>query len=425
MNSLFFILGLFWLLVAGTLALAAHKLPLFGRPQLRRLKEKHRELAEESEKLIAKKLSLEIALQLESFLTVSAAVALFTSWFLRITVPLWIRWTSVAVVFLGFSVAYILVDQLLTLKGTATLLLNVLPVAKFFSFLGLPFQKLEDVLDEQISSEEDSAATAEDAIRALVEEDQQKDDGDPSALENDLEQDEKRMLTGVMNLDETLVHEIMTPRVDMDVISQDSTVREAKAAISKSGHSRIPLYGKSIDAITGILYAKDLLDENKTATAQSVREFAHVPIFIPETKNVADLLNDFRSKHNHMAVVLDEYGGTSGIVTIEDILEEIVGEIEDEFDRNKPLPQAQLAQDGTLTVDARTTIWEINQIMSLEIPEDDGYDTLAGYIMSTLGRIPRIGETIDTPALVVEIISASPRRLITLKIRKRDAEKQD
>ncbi|MCQ2397318.1 MAG: hemolysin family protein, partial [Lentisphaeria bacterium] len=381
-------------------------------------------LAEASEKLIEKKLSLEIALQLESFLSVSTAVALFTSWFLRITVPLWMRWTSVATLFLGFSVAYVLVDQLLSLKGTATLLLNVHPVARLFSFLGMPFQKLEDVLDEQISSEEDSTATAEDAIRVLVEENQQKD-GDSSDLENNLEQDEKRMLTGVMNLDETLVHEIMTPRVDMDVISQDSTVREAKAAIARSGHSRIPLYGKSIDAITGILYAKDLLDESKTMTAQCVRDVAHAPIFIPETSNVAELLNDFRSKHNHVAVVLDEYGGTSGIVTIEDILEEIVGEIEDEFDRNKPLPQAQLAQDGTLTLDARTTIWEINQIMSLEIPEDDGYDTLAGYIMSMLGRIPRIGETIETPALIVDIISASPRRLITLKIRKRDAEKNE
>ncbi len=409
-----FLLGL----LAVFLFLASLKLALFGRPQLRKLRENHRELSERLEDILERKLVYRVALQWEAALSATASVALFTAWGLAPHPHLWPVWTLAALLFLLLMLLLLLADQLLPLPSTARLLCQALPFAKGFAFLGLPFQALENRRDEHTPDNPDNTITTEDAIRSLVEEDD-TEESDPAAPEDDLEQDEKRMLTGVMNLDITLVHEIMTPRVDLDAIPQDATVAEAKALIARTGHSRIPVYGKSIDAITGILYAKDLLDEKKVANAQGVMAFARPPVFIPETKNVGDLLKEFRSKHNHLAVVLDEYGGTSGIVTIEDILEEIVGEIEDEFDRTQPMPQTRREADGTLTVDARTTIWELNQLLDLEIPEDEGYDTLAGYIMTTLGRIPRTGEKVDTPFLEAEILCASPRRLITLKVQKK------
>ena len=229
------------------------------------------------------------------------------------------------------------------------------------------------------------------------------------------------MLNGVINLDRTLVHEIMTPRVDIDAIDESATIPEARKAISSSGHSRIPLISKSVDAITGILYAKDFLDDERLSKVTSLKELAHKPVFIPDTKNVSDLLEEFRTKRIHLAVVLDEYGGTAGIVTFEDILEEIVGEIQDEFDHDEPSASHNTPQsDGSMVADARMTIWELNQLLDMEISEEEGYDTLGGYIMAFFGRIPQSGEHLETDTLVIDILAASPRKLDTVKIRRKD-----
>jgi CBS domain containing-hemolysin-like protein len=257
-------------------------------------------------------------------------------------------------------------------------------------------------------------------ILSLVEDtpDEQQDRSSTNPVDN-LESDEKRMLNGVINLDKTLVHEIMTPRVDIDAISEDSSIEEARMAIAEKGHSRIPVFSGSIDAICGILYAKDLLNSAKVAAAASLKELLHAPVFIPETKNVSDLLDEFRLTRNHMAVVLDEYGGTSGIVTIEDILEEIVGEIHDEYDKDESEPEEiEPAPDGTITVDARMPIWELNQALDLEISETEGYDTIGGYIMAEFGCIPKIGEELSTDVLQIKIVDATPRRIETVTLQK-------
>ena len=417
-NTLLFLLALLLAILAHFFLLSNHFLSLFGRAQLRKLRENHRQLSERLEDVLEKKLVLRVALQWEAALCAAASVVLATLWFCTTTWPIWGRCTLCAVLFLLLEILQLLLQQQLPLPATARVIAAAVHPARLLAILGWPFQALEDKRDESGADDTKNTVTTEDAIRSLVEEDD-AEESDPAAPEDDLKLEEKRMLTGVMNLDITLVHEIMTPRVDIDAISQDATVAEAKALIARTGHSRIPVYRKSIDAITGILYAKDLLDEEKVANAQAVSAFSRPPLFIPETKKIADLLKEFRSKHNHLAVVLDEYGGTGGIITIEDILEEIVGEIEDEYDRTQPLQQATPDADGALTVDARTTIWEINNALDLEIPEDEGYDTLAGYIMATLGRIPKTGEKVETPFLQAEILRASPRRLITLKIRRK------
>lgn len=263
-------------------------------------------------------------------------------------------------------------------------------------------------------------ATAEDEILSLLERESEEEPGD-----DDLDEDERRMIQGVFDLDETLVHEIMTPRVDMQAIEESAGVAEVKAKIIASGHSRIPVYRDSIDHVVGIIFAKDLLDEERLARCQSLADLMHQPVFIPETKNVGDLLAEFQQTRNHFAVVLDEYGGTAGLVTFEDILEEIVGDIQDEYDENEEAPATTALPDGFHVVDSRLTIDEVNELLDLDLSEEESYDTLAGYMAACCGHIPHEGETGRTEALEFEILEADQRRVRKLKIRKLGEECRD
>jgi len=267
----------------------------------------------------------------------------------------------------------------------------------------------------RVHADDEAKATAEDEIMSLVEQDALVSDED-----NALEADERRMIRGIFDLDQTLVHEIMTPRVDLDAVEDSSSLPEVKAEIIASGHSRIPVYHGTVDQIIGVVYAKDLLDDDRLADIEAIGDLYHRPVFIPETKNIGDLLTEFQQNRNHFAVVLDEYGGTAGIVTFEDILEEIVGEIRDEYDANETSPTTQELPDGALVVDARMTIDELNEALDAQIPEDDDYDTLGGYISTQAGRIPRAGENFETEHLALEIISADPRRVLKAKVKKKD-----
>ena len=294
MSYLLFFLGVALSVIALLLCISSLKLALFGRAQVRKLREKHRELSERCEDILEKKLIFRVALQVETLLCATAAVATLTCWFIGCGVAPWLKWLTIALLLLAEIIAFLLTEQLVSLSGAAKIILAAAMPARLLYFMGIPFQMIEDRMDEKYPDDQENTVTAEDTIRSMVEEDE-AEESDPAAPEDDLEQDEKRMLTGVMNLDITLVHEIMTPRVDMDVISEDATVAQAKETIARSGHSRIPVFGKTIDAITGILYAKDLLDDAKTSEATTIRDFARPPVFIPETKNVADLLKEFRS----------------------------------------------------------------------------------------------------------------------------------
>ena len=233
------------------------------------------------------------------------------------------------------------------------------------------------------------------------------------------------MIRGIFDLDETPVHEIMTPRVDVDAIAEDASLADVKARIIESGHSRIPVYRETIDHVVGVIYAKDLLDEGRIARIASLAELQHQPVFIPETKNVGDLLAEFQASRNHFAVVLDEYGGTAGLVTFEDILEEIVGEIQDEYDTDEVQPETVSLPDGYHVMDARLTTYETGEILGVDLPEEESYDTLGGYIAAHCGHIPQAGETGRTDMLEFEVMEADPRRLLKLKVRKIDEGDRD
>ncbi len=229
-----------------------------------------------------------------------------------------------------------------------------------------------------------------------------------------VDEEEKEMIESVMDLRDTDVANIMTPRTEMRAVEKGASLREIKELIQQIGHSRIPVYDETIDSVLGVIYAKDLLqiDESQPFSATGVMRPA---LFIPETKNLRDLLHEFQAQKVHMAIVLDEYGGTAGLVTIEDILEELVGEIADEYDVDEPEPMTRIDED-TLDIDARVRIEELNEELDIELPEDDDFETIGGFVFSTLGRIPEAGESCRHENVSIHVIDAEPRRINRLRV---------
>ena len=227
-------------------------------------------------------------------------------------------------------------------------------------------------------------------------------------------EDEAEMIESVLELRDTSVGEIMTPRTEIIALSAEATAGEAKAQIIRSGHSRIPVYVESIDDVQGVLYAKDLLELDNAAPFNPLELMRKVP-FVPEAKRISDLLAELRQQKVHLAIVLDEYGGTAGLVTIEDILEEIVGEIVDEYEDAEPDPIHRV-NDHTLEVDGRVHIDEINEELGIELPEGDDYDTVGGFVFSTMGKIPAAGEEMWHQNVRLKVIDAEERRISRLRI---------
>lgn len=402
--------------------LAAMKLETFNKAKLRKLRELSKTLAERLEYDYPLLWRLRLSAH---FLSLLSCIAMLFCLFWQVhcvpTVPSYI---GCAIWVLLLFTALEILNEALSLTITARLLVwNFLLYRIVFWVLSPVLSPLvwwvEKIRAKSASYDELYKVTAEDEILSLVEADEDVEPNSPN--HQGLERDERRMLNGVMNLDKTFVHEVMTPRVDLVAMDETASLQELKQAIATSGHSRIPIYHDTIDTISGIVYAKDLISDEKLSQSRIALDIARKPVFIPESKNVSDLLEEFRLTRNHLAIVLDEYGGTAGVVTIEDILEEIVGEIQDEFDVNETVnPDGHdLEPDGSIVNDGRITIWEVNKLLDLDISEEQGYDTLGGYIMASLGRIPQSGEHILTDDLEIDILEADPRKLLLVRARRR------
>jgi CBS domain containing-hemolysin-like protein len=222
-------------------------------------------------------------------------------------------------------------------------------------------------------------------------------------------EEESEMIRSIFSLGTTIVREVMVTRTEIACVTVDATVRELLDTIITCGHSRIPVYEGSIDNIIGLLYAKDLLKQWGTdETSLSVREIMRPPYFIPESKNLEQLLQEFKRKRVHLAIVIDEYGGTSGLITIEDLLEQIVGDIQDEYDREESL--LTVNSDGTVTADGKLPVEELEEHFNIEI-ERDNFDSVGGLAFHLTGKIPAIGDTIDGAGLRLKIIDADLRRV--------------
>ncbi|HET7677715.1 MAG TPA: hemolysin family protein, partial [Candidatus Limnocylindrales bacterium] len=215
-----------------------------------------------------------------------------------------------------------------------------------------------------------------------------------------LEAEEEQMISAVMELGESRVHEVMVPRIDMVAVPADVSFGDVIDRIVAEGHSRIPVYGESIDDVLGILYAKDLLPYLKDgAEPPPVRSILRTPLFVPESMTVDDLLHEFQRRKVHIAIVLDEYGGTAGLVTIEDLIEEIVGEIQDEYDVEEPMVVS--LSDDEARVDGRASIDDLVELFGLRLDEEetDQYDTVGGLVYHHIGGIPKVGDTVNVEGL--------------------------
>ena len=233
-----------------------------------------------------------------------------------------------------------------------------------------------------------------------------------------LDEEEQEMIENVLELSDTAADEIMTPRTDIVAVEVNSDLNTILETINTAGHTRVPVYEENIDKIIGLIYAKDLLTEiGKNPADFKLRDKIRDAYFVPETKPLRTLLHEFQSRKLHIAVVLDEYGGTAGIVTLEDIIEELVGEITDEYEETPPEPIKKIDRN-TIEADARTYVDDLNDEFDLNLPEDEDYDTIGGFVFSHLGYVPKTGESFDYENLKFTITSAEARRIKRIRIQK-------
>ncbi|MEE4331357.1 MAG: transporter associated domain-containing protein [Wenzhouxiangella sp.] len=229
-----------------------------------------------------------------------------------------------------------------------------------------------------------------------------------------IETDTLAMLEGALEVDELQVRDVMVPRSHMVVISDGASLDDVLPVIIESGHSRFPVVGEDKDEIRGILLAKDLLQLIVAETAPSLEDFLRPAVIIPESKRLNVLLREFRVSKNHMAIVVDEYGGVSGLVTIEDVLEEIVGDIDDEHDA-EAVEDIQRLDNGRYLVQALTPIDDFNEALETDF-DDDEYDTIGGLVVAEFGRLPEAGESVSIGGWLFEVSSADDRRLHAMEV---------
>ena len=286
----------------------------------------------------------------------------------------------------------------------------------------LPLTNLLELLSSFDYSDEDFRAEKEEELRSIVE-----SEGESGVLE----ESEREMIESVFGFHDRIVREVMIPRVDMVAIDQSASLRDLLDLIRDKGHSRLPIYRESLDHIQGIVYAKDLLQilvsrpqvdlatpiaQLLTSQQEGNLRFTHEPYYIPETKKIDVLLNDLRANKIRLAIVLDEYGGTAGLVTTEDLVEEIVGEIQDEYDEEEELHHWQVP-DEILIANARIDIDDLNELLSTDLPRA-GFETLGGFIYDHLGSIPAEGLVFTVNHLELDILKVEGQRIAQVKLRR-------
>ena len=235
--------------------------------------------------------------------------------------------------------------------------------------------------------------------------------------EGTLDKEEQEMIHSIFEFGETAVNEVMVPRIDMVCVEIGTERDELIRLITSAGHTRIPLYEENVDTIRGIIHAKDLLRIMRQSSDDiDLLTIARKPYFIPGTKKIDDLLREFQKEKIHMAIVVDEYGGTAGLVTLEDLLEEIVGEIHDEFDVEEPL--VSRLNDNTISVDAKINIHDLKELLEAELPSE-GFETLGGFIFNQMGKVPEEGEEMEYGHLTFVIEEVSKQRISKVRIQKK------
>ena len=303
-------------------------------------------------------------------------------------------------------------------EGTLLYLLPVIrPLLPLMAFAADPFHRLFDRSrrkeQELEGGEEDEEQDAGDDIQALI---------DVGEAEGILEEEEGELIHSILEFGDTRVNEVMTPRPDIVAVAADTTVREARDIMIESKYSRLPVYREQIDNVEGLIYVRDLLQHWAEGDEDGPISTLVRPVyFIPETKPVAELLEEMQKAHVQLSMVIDEYGGVSGLVTVEDILEEIVGEIEDEDIEGDELNDIVEQSDGFFQVSGSTEIGKIERLFDMEIEADD-FTTIAGLVINESGKVPQTGERLTFRGLEVEVIEADERRIGRLRLKRAKEE---
>ena len=279
-------------------------------------------------------------------------------------------------------------------------------LGRIFFPLSKVMHSTDDVMRRALGGKEETDAEIQQEILSAVEEGEK---------EGVVDEQEREMIESVIEFRDTAAGHIMTPRQDIAAVSVDATLGQVKQAMEESRHSRIPVYEQTLDHVIGVLHARDLMQFLGQSQPQfSIRSLMRPTIYVPETKPLSDLLSDFRHQKLHIAIVLDEYGGTAGLVTIEDVLEELVGEIADEHDTEAAM--LKKIDDKTVDADARIRIEDLNRLAALNLPEDAGYETLAGFLTMSLSRIPEKGAVFEHDQVRYTVLDAEPQRVKRVKI---------
>ena len=378
--------------------------------------------SEKAEVWLKDKKPIAFALRSLSFiLTVSFTCYIYQISFVK---PLYVfesdnlQFAKEILVFGGFHLLYLVAREVIGaiwLVPYRYTLLNIsMPVINILRIFLKPYELLlKDSYDRtknrEQNHEEHKEVSAEDEILSLIEND------DNSQIEDD----ERRMIKGVFDLNDKQVKEAMTPRINCIGISISSTSEEALDLFRENNFSRVPVYEEKLDNIKGIIYFKDFLTVDNLSD-KPLKKFLHKAMLVPENTPLDELLEEFRRTQHHMAIVQDKYGGTSGIITIEDILEEIVGEILDEYDEVDEEYEISRQEDGSYIIDAKAAIVDINKVIdSSKLPISEDFDSLEGYIYSTISRIPVKGERINLTDYSATIIEADERSILKVKITNR------
>ena len=317
-----------------------------------------------------------------------------------------------------------LVPEALALRYTEPMALALIRPMQVMSVLLAPFVRFAVVLSNLLSipmggqKREGATLVTEEEIKTLV------DAGEEEGL---IEEGEKEMIFSVLDFGDTVAREVMVPRIAMVALEVGTPFDEALDVIVSAGHSRIPVYRGTIDEIIGILYAKDMLAALRDNAKPPLEKILRQVYFTPESKRVIELLQELQQRRVHVAIVVDEYGGTAGLVTIEDILEEIVGEIQDEYDAEEP--DIQPLPDGNgYILDAGINIEDAGELLKVELPEGES-DTLGGFIYDQLGKVPVVGEKVEHGGFVFEVLAVNDRRILKVKVthapRQQDAQPQE
>jgi CBS domain containing-hemolysin-like protein len=297
----------------------------------------------------------------------------------------------------------------LPLKNPEMWAISLTPIAAALNFVVKPITLvLTELQGTRGQSERSLGAVTEDELKTWVQV------GQP---EGGLEKDERRMIYSIFQFGDTLSREIMVPRIDVLALDVNTPFQVAAHEIVESGHSRVPVYEETIDNVIGLLYAKDLLKVGlENGEEMSIRQYLRPAYFVPESKKVDELLSEMQEKGVHLAIVVDEYGGMAGIVTLEDIVEEIVGEIRDEYDQKEELLVEKVSEDEYL-FRGRVSLDDFNEALGTHL-QDESADTLAGYIYGEFGRVPEEGESLQVEGWILAVEVVRSRRIIRIRAKR-------